>query len=86
MEAILILLKVFPTDCISPVTKMTLFGLFCVMKSIFVRMERNASEVGDLGLAMTTQGSLEFTKLICPMIGKLVIFSMSLRVMILVLK
>ena len=52
------LLKVFPMLCTSPVTSTVQGSLLCVMNSMLVRMERNDSDTGDLGLLTTKSGSL----------------------------
>ena len=79
---------VLPTDAISPVTRNTYFSLPCKIKSRFVLIERNDSAAGDLGDAITIVFKLELVSMkgICPIIGNLVVFSISLRSKILVLK
>ena len=75
------LLKVLPMLWESPVIRMMLFGLPCVMYSMLVLTERNDSAIGDFGELMTTKGSLPLDSTICPMIGNRVSFSTSLRSM-----
>lgn len=72
---------VLPIPIESEMTENIHFSLPCTIYSILVLIDLNASDTGDLGESITNVGleltSLGLTKGICPMIGNLVIFSMS---------
>ena len=80
---------VLPMLTESEMTENIHFSLPCTIYSIFVLIDLNASETGDLGESITKVGlelmSFGLMNGICPMIGSLVIFSMSFFSRILVL-